>query len=205
MRRVVSLCLPYLATDLQRRRGKLPAGPLVTARHDGRQLVIGATDAASVWLGLRPGLPIGQAQARVPGLVVVPATPDADAASLRRIARLCLRYAPLTAPDGSDGVAIDATGSAHLFGGERRMITALVGRFTAEGLEARHPQWERLLALLEEAQGMLLELIPENAGEGKQLRASVLEKLDMVRSKHRCCDSRRFCTSSDFSSQHACS
>ena len=75
----------------------------------------------------------------------------------------------------------------------------------AEGLEARHPQWERLLALLEEAQGMLLELIPENAGEGKQLRASVLEKLDMVRSKHRCCDSRRFCTSSDFSSQHACS
>ena len=51
----------------------------------------------------------------------------------------------------------------------------------AEGLEARTPQWERLLALLEEARGALLELIPENAGEGRQLRAGVLEKLDMVR------------------------
>ena len=52
----------------------------------------------------------------------------------------------------------------------------------AEGLEARPPQWERLLALLEEARASLLELIPENADEGKQLRASALEKLDMVRS-----------------------
>ena len=51
----------------------------------------------------------------------------------------------------------------------------------AEGLAQRPPQWERLLALLDEARSMLLELIPENAEEGKQLRASVLEKLNMVR------------------------
>ena len=51
----------------------------------------------------------------------------------------------------------------------------------AEGLDQKPPQWERLLTLLEEARSMLLELIPENAQEGKQLRANVLEKLDMVR------------------------
>jgi protein ImuB len=134
---VVSLYLPTLPTDLLRRRGKLPAGPLVTSQHDGRRLAIGAADAAATWLGLRVGLPIGQAQARVPGLVVVPATPDADAAALRRIARLCLRYAPLTAPAAPDGVLIDATGSAHLFGGERRMLASLVARFGADGIEAR--------------------------------------------------------------------
>ena len=50
----------------------------------------------------------------------------------------------------------------------------------AEGLDQRPPQWQRLLTLLEEAQSMLLELIPENAGEGKQLRADVFEKLNMV-------------------------
>ncbi len=137
MRRVVSLFLPYLATDLLRRRSKLPAGPLVTSQHDGRRLVIGAADAASVWLGLRPGLPIGQAQARVPGLVIVPETPEEDAANLRRIAKLCLRYAPLTAPSPPDGVLIDATGSAHLFGGEQRMLGAMVARFRRAGLEAR--------------------------------------------------------------------
>ena len=51
----------------------------------------------------------------------------------------------------------------------------------AEGLDERPPQWERLLVLLEEARSMLLELIPENAEEGKQLRADVLDKLNMVR------------------------
>ena len=51
----------------------------------------------------------------------------------------------------------------------------------AEGLDQKPPQWERLLTLLEEARSMLLELIPENAQEGKELRANVLEKLDMVR------------------------
>ena len=51
----------------------------------------------------------------------------------------------------------------------------------AEGLDQRPPQWERLLTLLEEARSMLLELIPENAEEGKQLRADVLDKLNMVR------------------------
>ena len=50
----------------------------------------------------------------------------------------------------------------------------------AEGLDERPPQWERLLTLLEEARSMLLELIPENAEEGKQLRADVLERLNMV-------------------------
>ena len=109
----------------------------MTSLHDGRQLVIGAADAASVWLGLRPGLPIGQAQARVPGLMVVPGTPEEDAASLRRIAKLCLRYAPLTAPSPPDGVLIDATGSAHLFGGERRMLVSLVARLKQAGLDAR--------------------------------------------------------------------
>lgn len=50
-----------------------------------------------------------------------------------------------------------------------------------EGMEQKPPQWERLLALLEEARSTLLELIPENAEEGKQLRANVVEKLNMVR------------------------
>jgi protein ImuB len=137
MRRVVSLFLPYLPTDLLCRRGGLPAGPLVTSLHDGRRLTIGAANATAAGLGLRPGLPIGEAQARLPGLTVVPGTPERDAASLRRIARLCLRYAPLTAPAPLDGVWIDATGSAHLFGGERRLLSAIVTRFTADGITAR--------------------------------------------------------------------
>ena len=51
-----------------------------------------------------------------------------------------------------------------------------------KGWRHGHRSGSGLLALLEEARASLLELIPENADEGKQLRASVLDKLDMVSS-----------------------
>ncbi len=113
------------------------AALLVTARHDGRKLVIDGATAEARAIGLHPGLPVGEAQARVPGLVVCPADPDGEDASLRRLARLCLRYAPLTAPAPPDGVLVDATGCAHLFGGERRLLRAMVESCAALGFEAR--------------------------------------------------------------------
>jgi protein ImuB len=61
---------------------------------------------------------------------------------LRRLAGWCLRYAPLTAvapPDGvwPDGVWIDVTGSAHLLGGETRLLRDLVSRLLVQGFAAR--------------------------------------------------------------------
>ena len=109
----------------------------MTARHDGRKLVIDGATADARRIGLHPGLPVGEAQARVPGLVVRPADPDADDAALRRFARLCLRFAPLTAPDPPDGVLVDATGCAHLFGGERRMLRAMRQTGASLGFETR--------------------------------------------------------------------
>ena len=109
----------------------------MTARHDGRKLVIDGATAEARQLGLHPGLPVGEAQARVPGLVVRPADPDGDDAALRRLARLCLRFAPLTAPDPPDGVLVDATGCAHLFGGERRMLRAMRETGAALGFDTR--------------------------------------------------------------------
>jgi protein ImuB len=96
--------LPRFPTDRLRRchapghpTGAPPADtPFITAAHDGHRRVIAAVDAAARALGLRPGLPLAQAQARIPGLAVLPAEPEADAAALARLAAWCLRYAPLT-------------------------------------------------------------------------------------------------------------
>src|SRR4051794_24219081 len=116
MRRVISLWLPNFATDRWRRRhGGPPEGtPLVLFAQDGNRQVLGAVDAAAAALGLRPGMKLAQARATVPGLVVQPADPAADADALRRLAGWCLRYAPLVSADLPDGVWIDATGCAHL-------------------------------------------------------------------------------------------
>src|SRR5208283_378784 len=61
----------------------------------------------------------------------------ADAAALGRLAAWCLRYAPLTVPDPPDGVWIDATGAAHLAGGEAALLADLVDRLQRVGFAAR--------------------------------------------------------------------
>jgi protein ImuB len=133
--------LPIWPTDLLRRQQSAvvpPADrPLVTAMHDGRRQTVAAADRVARSLGLGPGMPVAQAQAVVPGLTVTTATPDADARALEELAAWCLRYAPLTAPDRPDGVWIDATGCAHLFGGEGAMLTDVVERLAQSGVASR--------------------------------------------------------------------
>jgi protein ImuB len=77
-----------------------------------------------------------QAQALVPGLAVHDADPAGDAAALTELAADCLRYAPLTAPDPPDGLWIDVTGSAHLHGGETRLLRDLLRWLNHRGLAA---------------------------------------------------------------------
>ncbi|ACI51114.1 conserved hypothetical protein [Gluconacetobacter diazotrophicus PA1 5] len=114
-----------------------PDQPLVTRSHDGRRQVIAAADAAARARGVTPGQPLAQAQALVPGLLVMPAAPEQDAAALAGLVRWCLWMAPLTAPDGADGIWIDATGCAHLHGGESAMLARLLDGLGRRGLSGR--------------------------------------------------------------------
>ena len=99
--------------------------------------MIAAADAAARAQGLRPGMPLAQALATVPDLLVADADPESDGRALSDLAAWCLRWSPMTAPDPPDGVWIDATGCAHLHGGEQGMLDALVGRLAAAGLSVR--------------------------------------------------------------------
>jgi protein ImuB len=82
-------------------------------------------------------MPLAQAQALVPGLRIADADPAGDAAALAELAGWCLRYAPLTAADVPDGVWIDASGCAHLFGGEAAMLADMAARLARGGIAAR--------------------------------------------------------------------
>ena len=80
---------------------------------------------------------MAQAQAMVPELIVVDATPEDDAQALQRLAAWCLRLSPMTAADPPDGVWIDATGCAHLHGGEGPMLEVLVAHLARQGVRGR--------------------------------------------------------------------
>jgi hypothetical protein len=79
---------------------------------------IAALDAAAEARGLRRGQGLADARAAHPDLDIVPADADADRRLLVAIADWCDRYTPLVALDAPDGLFLDITGCAHLFGGE---------------------------------------------------------------------------------------
>lgn len=96
-----------------------------------------AADAAAQALGLRAGMTVALAQAATPGLVVVEAEAEADAAALERLAVWTLRYSPIAAADPPDGLVIDVAGAAHLWGGEAALMVDLTERLAKSGVAAR--------------------------------------------------------------------
>ena len=79
-------------------------------------------------------MPLADALSFVPGLATAAAEPAADAVALRRLAEWCGRYSPWTAPDGLDGIKIEVTGCAHLWGGEEALATDLIARLDRQGI-----------------------------------------------------------------------
>ena len=138
-RRYLSLWLPAFSLDRIERR--LPAAEQALARatiaEEKGALRLVAVNRTAAALGLAPGLPFADARARHPALAVAPAAPAADAALLGRLADAGERYTPLIACDGPDGLMLDITGCAHLFGGERELVRDLLVRLRQAGFAAR--------------------------------------------------------------------
>jgi protein ImuB len=104
----------------------------------GRKRVVLAADAAAQRFRLYPGMAAAQARALCAELVVHDADPPGDAAALERLALWALKlYAPVVAADPPAGLVIDATGAAHLHGGEEGLLLDMIARLAAVGLTAR--------------------------------------------------------------------
>ncbi|MBK5919425.1 hypothetical protein CCR80_00010, partial [Rhodothalassium salexigens] len=110
--------------------------------------VLHAVNGAAEALGLHPGLPLSEARARHPGLRLAPADPAGDAEALLRLARWCGRYSPWVRPEPPDGIVIDASGCAHLWGGEAAMLADLGARLGQWGVPARLAMAETLGAAM---------------------------------------------------------
>ncbi len=138
MRRVISLWLPALATDrICRRRPDWRAEPLATAAAENGARIIRAVNAAARADGLRVGLKVADGRAMVPHLRIVDDDPARDRQTLAAIADWCDRYTPFAACDGRDGLFLDITGGAHLFGGEAALLADILARLDGFGFAGR--------------------------------------------------------------------
>ena len=93
-----------------------------------------AVDEVAARRGLYAGLALTQARAMHPSLDAVPEDANADALLLEQVADWCLRYTPLVACDAPDGLLLDITGCAHLYGGETALVADLSARLERAGL-----------------------------------------------------------------------
>lgn len=151
MSRIVSVWLPrwpilrFIAAQTRGSASQAPVDPeqpFVLAVDASGGPRIAALNAAAEQEGLLAGDLVADARAKAGGpLQVRPLDPAADQAALRRLALWATRYTPavsaLGEANGADGLFLDVTGAAHLFGGEEKLLADLLGRLKRCGLPAR--------------------------------------------------------------------
>src|SRR5215216_6854603 len=139
-RRYLSVWLRWLATErLTRARSSAPAedSPLVVAAEVKSAQRLTAMNDAAARLGLKTGMALADARAMYPTIDVKDADPLADRHLLEAVAEWCDRYTPLVGMQPPDGLVLDISGCAHLFGGEAALCDGLVRRLSAQGLLVR--------------------------------------------------------------------
>jgi protein ImuB len=137
MKRVLSIWLPQLAIERwTKSSGYPPDSPIVLTVEGTHGLIIHAVTRAAAERGARPGARLTDARALDPSLIAIPADPAGDAVLVQKLARWAGRWSPLVEVDG-DGLRLDVTGVAHLFGGEEGLIGDIQRRFAAIGFLTR--------------------------------------------------------------------
>jgi protein ImuB len=137
MRRVASIWLPHLAVERWAKSSDCPPdAPVVLTVEGTHGLLIHAVTRAAAERGARPGARLTDARALEPALVAVPADPAGDSALVQKLAKWAGRWSPLVEVDG-DGLRLDVSGVAHLFGGEQGLVRDVERRFTQLGFSTR--------------------------------------------------------------------
>ena len=142
-RRILSIWLARLSVDRWRRahapeaQAAADAAPTALILETAHGPRITAANDAGLAAGARVGMLLADARALCPDLAAVPADPAGDLAALEKLALWAQRWGPWSALDPPDGLLVDVTGAAHLFGGEDALLADVTRAFAARGLTAR--------------------------------------------------------------------
>jgi len=136
-RRILSIWCVRLAIDRWQLAEGINPVPFALVSEVAQGLRIAAPNAAAREQGVRTGAMLTDARAVCPGLAVAPGDPAGDLAFLERLALWAQRWGPWSALDPPDGVLVDVTGVAHLYGGEEALLADAAARLSARGLSVR--------------------------------------------------------------------
>ena len=136
-KRFVTIWFRYLRTDwFTRRQPNLNEVPFVLASPDHGRMVITAANALAQIQGADSGVVVADARAIIPSLQVLDDKPGLSLKLLNGLAEWCIHYTPAVAIDPPDGLILDTTGCAHLWGGEEPYLKNIITRFKNLGYNA---------------------------------------------------------------------
>jgi protein ImuB len=137
-KRYMSIGFRHLLTDaLALRRPALKDQPFVLAAPVKNRVIITASSPLAEKQGAFTGMAVADARAAVAELVAIDDVPGKAAKLLRLLGLGCIRYTPIVAVDLPNGLILDISGCAHLWGGERGYLKELVFKLRKAGFDAR--------------------------------------------------------------------
>ncbi len=135
--------------------------PFVLIEEGANGLRIAAASRSARKAGISPGLAFTDAKARAPHLLYEEIDRDADRQALRALAVWMIRFAPLVGLDGEDGLMLETTGCAHLYGGEAAMLEEISAILAREGIAHRTGLASTPVAAAALAQARSGQVLPE--------------------------------------------
>ncbi len=111
--------------------------PVVLSHEGSHGPVVYSTNQTAKERGIKTGDRVVDAQAIHLDLHVERADLEGDEVLMHRLVHWTRRWCPWTVQDRCDGLYLDVTGAAHLFGGEVRILRDIVQRLAMQGLTAR--------------------------------------------------------------------
>ena len=139
-KRYVSIWFRYLLADWQLiRRPELKGVPFVFAAPVHGRMMITAISPLAGSQGIETGMRAADAKAICPGLEVLDDKPGRSVKLLKELGQWCVRYSPTVMIDefAADGLFMDVSGCAHLWGGERGYLKEIVSRLKDKGYTVR--------------------------------------------------------------------
>ena len=137
-RRILSLWFPRLGAERVIRAARIADdGPLAVVAEQSNMQVITSLNGAGLAAGVFVGQPIRDAHAICADLRTQPRNEPAEVAFLAALRRWAGKFSPWVADEPPDGLIVDLTGCAHLFGGEASLLSVIEADCADMGLTAQ--------------------------------------------------------------------
>ncbi|MFK7867810.1 MAG: DNA polymerase Y family protein [Roseobacter sp.] len=125
-RRILSLWFPQMGADrLIRQAPVLSDTPLAVVEEQQNAQVLTSLNMVARQHGLRVGQPVRDAHAMCEKLITKTRNLPAERAFLAALQRWAGKFSPWVAQEADDGLVVDLTGCAHLFGGEDALLAVV--------------------------------------------------------------------------------